>query len=130
MVFSPATSSGKLDHTKVEDVPTTMPCSTLARICAVTLSLVAGTRLEAQLSANYTIAPVAGAPRSLGDNGPATSALLWSPQGVSVDAAGNLYIADSGNSRIRRVTPSGTITTIAGISPGFSGDAGPSSRAQ
>ena len=46
--------------------------------------------------------------------GPAVEAQLSSPQGLAVDAAGNLYIADLQNQRIRRVDPSGTITTIAG----------------
>ncbi len=49
-----------------------------------------------------------------GDGGPATSAPLTSPLGVAVDASGNLYIADSGNDRIRKVDPAGIITTIAG----------------
>jgi len=49
-----------------------------------------------------------------GDAGPATSAQLDNPSGVAVDAMGNLYIADLGNSRIRRVDRTGTITTIAG----------------
>jgi uncharacterized protein (TIGR03437 family) len=80
--------------------------------------------------AQYIIEPYAGATHSLGDNGPATSALLWSPQGVSVDHAGNLYIADTGNGRIRKVTPSGTITTVAGTSPGYYGDNGPALSAE
>ncbi|MBI4478483.1 MAG: hypothetical protein HY651_00505 [Acidobacteria bacterium] len=49
-----------------------------------------------------------------GDGGQATSASLRNPEGVAVDAAGNLYIADSGNLRIRQVSPGGTITTVAG----------------
>lgn len=50
-----------------------------------------------------------------GDGGPAAEALLASPSGVAVDPAGNLYIADSGNQRIRRVDAgSGVITTVAG----------------
>ncbi len=48
-----------------------------------------------------------------GDNGPATSAQLWQPAGVAVDSAGNLYIADTGNNRIRKVS-NGVITTVAG----------------
>jgi uncharacterized protein (TIGR03437 family) len=47
-----------------------------------------------------------------GDGGPATQACLNTPYGVALDAAGNLYIADSGNRRIRRVDASGTITTV------------------
>ena len=65
-----------------------------------------------------------------GDNGPATSAHLSSPSGVAVDAAGNLYIADTANHRIREVT-NGMITTVAGNGTrGFSGDNGPATSAQ
>ena len=48
-----------------------------------------------------------------GDGGPATSAHLNSPSGVALDSRGNLYIADVRNNRIRKVSPSGTITTVA-----------------
>jgi sugar lactone lactonase YvrE len=64
-----------------------------------------------------------------GDNGSAKSAVLDSPAGVAVDAAGNIYIADTHNNRIRKVT-SGTITTIAGTGvAGFSGDGGAAASA-
>ena len=75
-----------------------------------------------------------------GDGGPATAAQLSSPSGVALDAAGNLYIADRGNNRIRRVSPSGVISTVAGSGTaafrgdggiaGFSGDGGPATTAQ
>jgi uncharacterized protein (TIGR03437 family) len=65
-----------------------------------------------------------------GDGGPAINASLNRPSRVSVDNAGNLYIADSGNSRIRKVTPDGIITTVAGNgNPGYSGDGGLATRA-
>jgi uncharacterized protein (TIGR03437 family) len=65
-----------------------------------------------------------------GDGGPATSAQLFDPSDVAVDSAGNLYIADTYNDRIRMVS-NGVITTIAGTGvPGFSGDGGPASSAQ
>ncbi|QMW00872.1 NHL repeat-containing protein [Spirosoma foliorum] len=60
-----------------------------------------------------------------GDGGVATRASLYNPTGVAVDAAGNIYIADQGNCRIRKIDANGIITTIAGNnSRGFSGDGG------
>ena len=49
-----------------------------------------------------------------GDNGPATSAQLDSPTDIAIDSNGNLYICDTANSRVRKVTAGGTITTFAG----------------
>jgi hypothetical protein len=66
-----------------------------------------------------------------GDNGLAISAELNNPQGVAVDASGNIYIADTANNRIRKVNPSGTITTAAGNgTQGFSGDDGDATIAE
>jgi len=82
--------------------------------------------------ANGVIATVAGGgTRYPVDNGPATSAYLGgNPHGVAVDAAGNLYIAGSGDERIYKVS-NGVITTVAGNgTPGFSGDNGPATDAQ
>ena len=71
-----------------------------------------------------------GTPGFSGDNGPATSAQLYLPYGVAVDSAGNLYIGDSGNNRIRKVS-NGVIATVAGNGTfGFSGDNGPANSAQ
>jgi sugar lactone lactonase YvrE len=65
-----------------------------------------------------------------GDGGAATSAQLDSPAGVAVNAAGDIYIADTHNQRIRKVS-GGTITTIAGTGvAGFSGDSGAAASAQ
>jgi uncharacterized protein (TIGR03437 family) len=65
-----------------------------------------------------------------GDGGPATSAALFEPVGVATDAAGNVFIAEYFNHRIRRVSPSGIISTVAGNgNRGFSGDGGPAVQA-
>jgi sugar lactone lactonase YvrE len=66
-----------------------------------------------------------------GDTGPATAARLFNPTGVAVDTANNLYIADKGNHRIRKVDVSGTITTIAGTGViGYLGDGAAAVMAQ
>ena len=80
-----------------------------------------------------TITTVAGTGESgfSGDGGPATQARLAAPSGAAVDSAGNLYIVDSSNHRIRKVDSTGTITTFAGTGEvGFSGDGGPAIQAQ
>src|ERR1700687_2349607 len=65
-----------------------------------------------------------------GDNGPATSASLNGPFGVAVDSAGNVYIPDSFHNRIRKVSSSGVITTIAGNGQAYyGGDGGPATSA-
>ena len=65
------------------------------------------------------------------DTGPATSAQLALPGGVAVDAAGDIYIADTGNHAIRKVTPNGVIGTVAGNGlPGYFGDGGKAIAAQ
>ena len=66
-----------------------------------------------------------------GDGGAATNASLSWPEGVAVDASGNLFIADCGNSGIRKVDTNGIITTIAGGGTmGYSGDGGPATNAE
>ncbi|MEK3910225.1 InlB B-repeat-containing protein [Paenibacillus sp. FSL H7-0331] len=66
-----------------------------------------------------------------GDNATATSALLKDPSGIAVDGSGNVYIADYGNHRIRKINTSGKISTIAGVgTAGYSGDNGAATSAQ
>lgn len=75
-----------------------------------------------KVSASGVITTVAGGgsafSQTRGDGGPATQATLFNPTGVAVDSGGNLYIADQLNQRVRKVDPSGTITTVAGCGEG------------
>jgi sugar lactone lactonase YvrE len=77
-----------------------------------TITTVAGTNFAGYPSAGYS-----------GDSGAAVNAKLAYPEAVALDAVGNLYIADSGNNRIRKVDTNGIITTVAGTNTaGYSGD--------
>ena len=87
-----------------------------------------------KVDATGTITTVAGRiwpPGFGGDGGPAVDAALGWVQGLTVDSAGNLFIADAGNARVRRVDTAGVITTVAGSGErGFSGDGGPATEAR
>ncbi|MFJ1958589.1 RICIN domain-containing protein [Streptomyces microflavus] len=86
-----------------------------------------------KVAADGTISTVAGKGTAgfSGDGGSATSAQLNLPLGVVVDSAGALYISDYNNHRVRKVTPDGEITTLAGKgTAGFGGDGGPAAAAQ
>ncbi len=86
----------------------------------------------ARIGADGRLVTVAGTgiPGYNGDSGQATSIRLSSPTGLALDVEGNLYIADQGNHRVRKVTPAGALTTIAGSAAGFSGDGGLAASAQ
>ncbi|WP_405502146.1 RICIN domain-containing protein [Streptomyces niveus] len=86
-----------------------------------------------KVTADGTISTVAGtgAAGFGGDDGPATSAQLNHPSSVVVDSTGVLYVADTDNHRVRRITTDGVISTVAGSGvAGFDGDDGPAASAQ
>jgi Adenylate and Guanylate cyclase catalytic domain/NHL repeat len=85
-----------------------------------------------RINADGTVTTMAGTGRAgfSGDGGPATSADLRGPQSIAIDSAGDIFIADSQNNRVRRVDPRGIITTIAGSGQaGYGGDGGPAKQA-
>ena len=85
-----------------------------------------------KVAVDGTITTIAGTGTAgfAGDGGPAMSALLNFPGGITVDAAGNLYFNDDLNFRTRQISANGTITTLAGSGvQGFSGDGGPATSA-
>jgi sugar lactone lactonase YvrE len=84
-----------------------------------------------KVSSSGVITTVAGGGEYGRDGGPATSAHLYTPSGVAIDSAGNLFISDTGNYSVRKVSASGIITTVAGNgSGGYSGDDGSATWAQ
>lgn len=85
------------------------------------------------LERDGTLTRVAGTgePGGGGDGGPATAAQLDQPFDVALDRAGQLYVADHANHRVRRVAPDGRIETVAGTGrPGYAGDGGPAASAR
>ncbi len=78
----------------------------------------------------YVIDTVAGSDL-VGDGGLAVCAQIKEARGIVIDARGNLYVADPALHRVRRITPGGIISTVAGTGrPGFTGDGGPADSAQ
>lgn len=101
----------------------------LRRLTVVAATSAALLAAPAASAASGDISTVAGG--GAADGGPAVAASINTPAGVAVDAAGSLYIADLNNHRVRKVAPSGTITTVAGNgTAGSSGDGGPATSAQ
>ncbi len=92
-----------------------------------------GNQRVREVLANGTIETVAGNGTAGygGDGGSATAAMLDNPEGLALDASGNLFIADVGNNRVREVLSSGMIITVAGTgTAGYNGDGGPASSAE
>jgi DNA-binding beta-propeller fold protein YncE len=87
-------------------------------------------RVDARTGAITTVAGN-GEAGYAGDGGPAVQASLNEPYGIAIDRAGNIFVADRLNRRVRRIdAANGTITTLAGTGePAYSGDGGPAARA-
>jgi sugar lactone lactonase YvrE len=85
---------------------------------------------ESTLAGQLIVVAGSGVQGFSGDGGAATVAALNAPEGVAVGADGTLYIADTGNERVRAVSSAGTISTFAGTgAAGFGGDNGPAAAA-
>lgn len=105
----------------------------LERLADGTIYFTDGVNQRVRRIANNVVTTVAGDGRATysGDGGRATAASFASVHGIALDATGNLYVADSWESRVRRITPAGVITTYAGTGrAGNAGDGGPAASAQ
>ena len=101
-----------------------MSLRTLASLLVLSFALLVAPAAAQEPGTIVTVAGTGEAGFS-GDGGLATEARLMNPRGLAVDALGNLYIADTGDHRVRKVDPQGIITTFAGTGvAGFSGDGG------
>src|SRR5262249_53340070 len=97
-------------------------------VCTLHFACLISLAAERQVVSNFAGTGVKG---FSGDGGPATAAQLSFPSGIVVGPDGALYICDTGNHRIRKVTRDGKITTVAGNGvAGWSGDAGPATEAK
>jgi sugar lactone lactonase YvrE len=80
---------------------------------------------------NGVVTTLAGLPRTYGSaDGAGSAARFYLPQGIAVDPAGNVFVADTDNATIRKITPAGTVTTLAGTAgnAGYADGSGPSAR--
>ena len=112
-------------------VPSRIACAGAAVTLAATILIAGSAQTASATGSGYSLAAFAGNGYDQPPTaGPATSSALSLPSGVAVDAQGDVYIADTDNSDVEKVTPSGTLSIVAGDgNPGFP-TAGPASNSQ
>ena len=99
-------------------------------VLKVIVGLMLASAAAAQAAETYIIETIGGA-AGAADDGPASAARLLQPEGIAIDGAGNVYVSDAGDNRVRKISPNGMIATVAGTgAAGFAGDGGPAIAAQ
>ncbi len=131
--FASSLAASARAQTQATALPLMLPAATVFDAQGNLYFAETGNHVVRKVTPSGTISTVAGngVQGFAGDNGPATAAELDSPAGLALDSAGDLFIADTHNQRIREVSAAtGNVATIAGTgAPGFSGDARPAPAA-
>lgn len=107
---------------KVQFAPPQLRALGKALCCSLALLAASPAHAQSPAAQSYAITTYAGLPAAGSMDGPGSAALVYGPCGVAADVLGNLYIADTGNHTVRRVSRGGVVTTLAGAA-GIAGSA-------
>ena len=113
--------------TQVSTVATNLTAPVAIAMAPTGDAIVADEHRIVRVSPNGVVSLVAGGPSGFAD-GPAAQARFYLPNGIAVAPDGTIYVADTGNVRIRAISPLGNVTTLAGSVPGFADGAGASAQ--
>ena len=128
MAFRPSSSLGRLIAPRVRGVWNT---TRIASLLLAAFAPLAALQAQSNYATPYTFSTIAGTPETPGSiDGTGAAARFRYPGGVAVDGAGNVYVADSSNNTIRKVTPAGVVTTLAGLAGNIGSSDGTGSAAR